>query len=200
MSLTINLFYRTIVIKMRRMWFAIIQGFRHRQALSQIRSHGHGNIYNLDLQTLKDHGIHVLVFDFDGVLSGHGEGIPNPKTLSILKHSMDLFGKQHIFILSNKPLKSRELYFKENFPEITFVYAKRKKPYPDGLQQIIEITQADPKTIALIDDRLLTGGLATCLAGTQMIYIDQPLQNFHHQFFAECFFHGLRTLEKWVLK
>ena len=74
---------------------------------------------------------------------------------------------------------------KENFPDITFVYAQRKKPYPDGLQQIINITQADPKTIALIDDRLLTGGLATCLAGTHMIYINKPLQNFQHRFFAE---------------
>ena len=184
---------------MKRIFFAILQGFRHRHALSQIRHHGYGSIYTLDLAALKNKGIDYLVFDFDGVLSGHGEAIPQKNTLLILQKSLDIFGKKNIFILTNKPLPSREQFFKDHFPDITFVYAKRKKPYPDGLQQIIEITQADAKKIALIDDRLLTGGLATCLADTNMIYINKPLQNFGHRFFAECFFMILRTIEKLFL-
>lgn len=181
---------------MYRILFAITQGWRHRKALSQIKHQNHGSIHDLDLQALKAQGIHYLVFDFDGVLSGHGEAIPQANTLPILRRSVEIFGKQHLFVLSNKPLKTRELYFKTHFPEIQFIYAKRKKPYPDGLQEIIQLTRADPQTVALIDDRLLTGGLATCLAGTKMIYINRPTQNFRHRFFAECFFQMLRKLER----
>lgn len=181
---------------MCRILFAITQGLRHRRALSQIKRHAYGSIYQLNLQDLKDQHILHVVFDFDGVLSGHGEAIPQANTAPILQKSLELFGTQNVFILSNKPLKTRELYFKEHFPDIHFVYAARKKPYPDGLQQIISLTGADAKTIALIDDRLLTGGLATCLAGTKMVYINKPLQNFKHLFFAECFFQCLRILER----
>lgn len=183
---------------MCRMLFSIIQGVRYHRALSAIKREALGSIYDLRLQDLRKQNIDCLVFDFDGVLSAHGEATPHPKTLPILSESIALFGKHRVFILTNKPLKTRELYFKKQFPDITFIYARRKKPYPDGLQQIMQITGADPKTIALIDDRLLTGGLATCLAGTKMLYINKPLQHFKGRFFVECFFHGLRTLEKWV--
>ncbi len=184
---------------MCRILFAIIQGLRHRQSLTQIKLNAYGSIYDLDLTNLKNQNINYLVFDFDGVLSGHGEATPQENTLAILQKSLEMFGKKNVFILTNKPLASRELFFKENFPDITFIYAKRKKPYPDGLQQIIETTHADAKTIALIDDRLLTGGLTTCLAGTKMIYTNKPLQNFHHRFFAECFFQVLRFLERLLI-
>lgn len=181
---------------MCRMLFAFNHGLKHYRELKAIRRHGYGAISDLNLSTLPDQGIDIIVFDFDGVLAAHGELQPSSIGMDKLKQSLAIFGENNVYILSNKPLKVREQFFNEHLPGIQFVYAPRKKPYPDGLQQIMQSADCAGKQIALIDDRLLTGGLATCIAGTKMIYINKPLQNFKKRFFKESFFHLLRVSEK----
>lgn len=183
---------------MCRILFAIIESCRHYKPLHNIKGQGVGSIFDLTLDTLKTQNTQHVIFDFDGVLSAHGEARPDKKVLPILQKSLALFGHDNVFILSNKPLKIREDYFKQHLPQVQFIYANRKKPYPDGLQQIIAITKSAPNAHSLIDDRLLTGGLATCLAGTNMVYINKPLQNFQRRFFVESFFQILRSFERLV--
>lgn len=181
---------------MCRSLYAIKHGIKHHNILHQSKKLGVATVHDCDLQDLRDRGIDVIIFDFDGVLAAHGDIEPQADTLTVLQHSLSVFGDNHVFILSNKPLKAREQFFQKHLPAIQFIYAKRKKPYPDGLLQICETAGCEPKQAALIDDRLLTGGLATCIAGTKMIYINKPLQNFRKRFVAESFFQCLRVFER----
>ena len=75
----------------------------------------------------------------------------------------------------------------------------RKKPYPDGLLKIAELSKAKPSKMLLIDDRLLTGVLATFIANTQAIWIKKPYVNLKKHWGSELLFVALRKLERWLV-
>jgi HAD superfamily phosphatase (TIGR01668 family) len=140
--------------------------------------------------------VKALVLDFDGVLAAHGEHTPRSENLTWLQEITRAYAPHKIFILSNKPNADRISYFQEYFPSITFVKAARKKPYPDGLQQIIALSGAPATQIMIVDDRLCTGILAALIVGCQGCWITRPYINLQHRFFAEIGFIFLRWLER----
>ena len=146
--------------------------------------------------TLKKQGVSVLAVDFDGVLASHGEDHPTPETAQWLQKCVKIFGKERVFILTNKPSQARKDYFHEQFHGVTMVTGVRKKPFPDGLISIINKSGLHPNATLLVDDRLLTGGLAACLAGTRMIYISNPYIGLSKRPVRETFFSLLRYLER----
>jgi HAD superfamily phosphatase (TIGR01668 family) len=156
-------------------------------------------IVDIDVAELQRHGIKVIVLDFDGVLSPHGFLEPLPEVKAWLQHCVASFGADKVYILSNKPLTSREMYFKQQHPGVHWISGVRKKPYPDGMNKIIQVSGARPEEIALVDDRLLTGILATVIAGTHCVYISQAYRQFSKNPVRESFFALLRMFEKlWV--
>lgn len=157
------------------------------------------NICSINAEYLHSAGVQVFVLDYDGVLAAHGEPRPRPEVEAWLKHLCQSFPAQQVYILSNKPTKERQEYFKQNFPAMHFVIAKRKKPYPDGLEQIAQVSGIAPANIMLVDDRLCTGILATLLAGVQGRLITRPYINFRHRPFAETGFVLLRFLEQRIV-
>ena len=180
-----------------RAYFTIAQGFKNRKPLDQIQS------CSSDLSTIavtsdaiRNTGASVIALDYDGVLAPHGVNELSPDIINWLIHIVSEFGAEKIFILSNKPKTSRCEYFRTVFPNIRFVAGIKKKPYPDGLMAIKNMANCKFSDIVLLDDRLLTGGLATCLAGTKFIYIKKPLVYLAHNFIAEIFFIALRSLER----
>ena len=129
------------------------------------------HIRQLSPTVLKQQGVKILVLDFDGVLAAHGESKPADDLHDWLKQCMNTFGANQIFVLSNKPLASRILYFQNHFTGIRYIVETRKKPYPDGLEKIISLTNQPAKSLMLVDDRLLTGALAACISEVPVIYI-----------------------------
>jgi predicted HAD superfamily phosphohydrolase YqeG len=117
-----------------------------------------------------------------------------------LTTATEVFGARQILILSNKPMAARIQWFATTYPEIRWIRAARKKPYPDGLLQICQQLNYQPQQVILADDRLLTGGLATCLAGTQFLYIQQPYVQISKRPVDELFFMSLRYLERLTIK
>jgi len=93
----------------------------------------------------------------------------------------------------------REQYFAQHYPGVRFIIAKRKKPYPDGINNIIALSKLQPKQIVMVDDRLLTGILAAITTGVLPCWITKPYQNFVARPIRELFFHGLRCLERWLV-
>jgi len=154
----------------------------------------------LSPQQFQHQGVTELVLDFDGVLSAHGDLQPLPAIESWLNQCVNVFGASHIFILSNKPMSQRIDYFAQHYAGIRFITGVQKKPYPDGLQAVIELTQQPPQTVILLDDRLLTGVLATYIAGTQHAYITQPYRNFKQHPVKEAFFQLLRYTERFFVR
>lgn len=145
-------------------------------------------------------GIKVLVLDFDGVLAAHAEPVPRADVANWLLKFQQEFAPRQIFILSNKPTVERQAYFSSKFPNIKFVAAKRKKPYPDGLLQIVQESGVQPEEVLLVDDRLTTGILAVILSGVRGCWITKPYVNLVSSPICETYFMGLRWLEKLFVK
>lgn len=141
-------------------------------------------------------GVNALVLDFDGVLAAHGEHVPRPEIIIWLQELSHVYAPHKIYILSNKPIPTRIEFFRRNFPEIVFIKAKRKKPYPDGLQEIIEHSGLDGRQVMLIDDRLTTGVLAALIAGVQVRWVTKPYINIKGKTLSELWFIFLRWFER----
>lgn len=156
-------------------------------------------IIDLNINKLINLDVRILVLDFDGVLNSHGEAYPHSEVIVWLKDLQSVLGPENIFILSNKPSGARIQFFATHFPGIRFIQGVRKKPYPDGLEAVFKLKELSSKQIlqvALVDDRLLTGMLATCIAGCQGIYIQKPYIQFNKRPIVEFFFQLLRKMER----
>ena len=158
------------------------------------------SILTLQPEELKQSGIQALALDFDGVLSPHGFQIPLPEAEQWLRDCVAVFGEEKVFILSNKPTKERSDWFGKCFSQLRFISGVRKKPYPDGLQQIAKHAAVPIETVLMVDDRLLTGCLAAVNAGARPCYIRNPYISFSHRPFAELFFKTLRSIDRIFIK
>ncbi|WP_246559256.1 hypothetical protein [Citrifermentans pelophilum] len=182
--------------------YGFIAGFSNRHQLAKIlrNSPRRQETHNVKPEALKASGATVLALDFDGVLAPHGRTEPLPEATAWLVGCCAVFGEERVFILSNKPTRERSAWFKAHFPGIRFISGVRKKPYPDGLFKVIELSASPPAEIVLLDDRLLTGVLATCLAGTSIAYINKPYTDFGSNPLAETFFATLRIIEQTLIR
>lgn len=177
---------------MNRILFSLQQAFKQRVGLKKIKTVN--TICDVDAAALKAQGISTLVLDYDGVLTAHnGLGL-SADIDSWLRKALEVFGDK-VFVLSNQPKPERMDYFKEKFPSVTFVVAK-KKPYPDGMQEIVRQANVLANEVVLVDDRLLTGGLACVLAQCQCLLVTKPYQDFKNHFLYEIAFASLRIVER----
>jgi hypothetical protein len=184
-----------------RWWFAIRNGWQQRKQLRQFLINPQKQIHALSeitLEKLEQANIAILVLDFDGVLAGHDALEPDPDALLWLQKLSANIGEQRIALLTNKPKPERLRFFSQHFPSIHVVQQVRKKPYPDGILEIANYRGVAPHRVVLVDDRLLTGMLATCLAYSQGWYYTPPRTNYWKHPFKEMFFGMLRGLERLV--
>ncbi len=178
----------------KRILFSIKQAVKYRYALQALPFEK--NITSIDWLKLNQSGIRAIVLDFDGVLAADDELEIHQDVYDVLRNIKIIFG-EHVYILSNKPKQERQDFFARDFPDISFVIAK-KKPYPDGLEKIIAQKNYHAREVMLIDDRLLTGGLASILAKTKCIIIEQPYISCSKNFFREAVFMTLRAIERFL--
>lgn len=178
---------------LKRIYYSFIMTYKYRKPLLDIyrRSPPNVQLHKISPYTLKQQGIEILALDFDGVLAAHGETYPNPELDNWLNQSTKVFGAKNIFILSNKPMQKRIDYFKSY--GINFITQVKKKPYPDGLNKIIALTDKNNQKLMLFDDRLLTGSLAACIAKVPVTYITKPYK-------LTLFFNSLRFLERGIIQ
>jgi HAD superfamily phosphatase (TIGR01668 family) len=153
-------------------------------------------ILDLKALTLKQQGIEALILDFDGVLAAHGAEKPLKAVEVWLKECINHFGPGRLFILSNRPSVARASYFKRYFPEIEFLWLKRKKPFSDGLLDCLSHLSLSPNHVLLIDDRLLTGLLLAAIEGFRGSYVRHPWVCFSKKPMAELFYQCLRWVER----
>ena len=183
----------------RRFCYSVCQFVRYYAALKQTLHQAHTRVdcvTNITADTLQK--IQVLVLDFDGVLAPHGALSPLPEVQRWLADFIKTC-EIPVYILSNKPNSQRAAWFAQHYPDITFVAGVRKKPYPDGLQEIADMTKVPLSQILLVDDRLATGILATKMTGCQSLLIMHPYQNQQTHPVKEKFFAFLRAVEQWLV-
>ncbi|MEY3182541.1 MAG: hypothetical protein RLZ35_526 [Pseudomonadota bacterium] len=157
------------------------------------------SLTDISPKTLYDRGVRALVLDFDGVLSPYQGDRPLPAVETWLSEAQTWF-KGAVFVLSNLPTPARQAMFDSDYPEIRFVVATRKKPYPEGIQAILAQTGLAPHELLLIDDRLLTGIVLAASTGTRGCWITKPYHHFGLHPFKESFVSFLRYLDQCCLK
>jgi len=185
----------------QRMVYAVFQAWQHRKALHTLSRDPQchcAHVTQITAALLSHKGIAGIVLDFDGVLAPYGDLVPLPQVVTWLEQLVQSFPQDHIFILSNKPMPERQTWFAQHFPHIHFISGVRKKPYPDGLQYIVKKFSLPAKSLVLVDDRLLTGMLATVIARSQGIWITQAYSRLCIKEPKELLFFMLRAMEKWV--
>jgi HAD superfamily phosphatase (TIGR01668 family) len=187
------------IARLKSFVYVLQQSGLYRQTLKRYRrtmALQCAEITALDIGTLQKQGLQVLVLDFDGVLTAHGEVSLSPSIVEWLSKSVGLLGPDKVFILSNQPNTDRVLYFQEHFPGVQVVKAARKKPYPDGIEAILTLTGVPKRDLLMVDDRLLTGILAAVISGVSACWVSYPQRNFYKRPVQELWYHGLRFLER----
>lgn len=186
----------------KRMRYAIKHGLQYRKQLYQYLADSSLSAQSVTALTpdyFKNKKIQYIALDFDGVLANHGETEPLKEVEQWLKQITQAIPESHFALLSNKPFSERLNYFKTRFPHIVIISGVAKKPYPEGLNRLLDYFHCEKSELALVDDRLLTGMLAVCLAGTQGIYIYEAYKNIKKRPLAEAFFALLRKIERiWI--
>ncbi len=185
---------------LKRIHFSLRMMHRYRHALASIDHHSVCQLPQISPTILKQEGVAVVVLDFDGVLAAHGEPHPVDELDHWLHECINTFGSEHVFVLSNKPLASRIAYFNRHYVGVRYITEVKKKPYPDGLQKIIALSGQPAKALMLVDDRLLTGGLAACIANVPVTYITCPYVLLSKRPLQELFFMMLRFLERHLIR
>lgn len=174
---------------------------KHKKKIKQIikKSNDYSKISKLskiDCDKLKKDGIKVLVLDFDGVLAPHGKIKLKGDIRKWIEIALKKFPNK-TYLLSNNPKSTRFDWLKKNYPKLHLISGVRKKPYPDGLNQIIKHAKVKSQEVILVDDRLLTGVLASINAKTKIMYISNPETNHLSRYFLqELAFSILRFTEK----
>lgn len=186
-----------------RWWYTVFQGWKNRKLLKRFLispNYQVQSIFEITAKKLEDANIAILILDFDGVLANHGAVKPLPDVEQWLRQLCSEFGELRVAILTNKPFPARIEYFRKEFPLIHVVQSVRKKPYPDGILEVANYKGVAPHRVVLVDDRLLTGMLATCLAFSQGWYFCHPYRNIMCRPIKELFFSTLRVLERWIFR
>ncbi len=188
---------------MSRFIYALKKSWQHRKKLNRYLTQENLAIQSLNelqVSDLENLNVAVLVLDFDGVLAPHDAGEPTEAAHAWLKKISMNLGEQRIAILSNKPKPLRKAYFQKYYPGIQWVESVAKKPYPEGLIEIASSRGIATSRLLIVDDRLLTGILASCLAPCQAKYFAKPISQYSKHPIKESFFSFLRVIERYFFR
>lgn len=155
------------------------------------------NLQDLTPEMIADLSLKGLVLDFDGVLGGVRAPYATPDLCLWLKERLQ--DGLNIAIHSNNPEsvgKERRERFLHQFPEILWMPTHPKKPSPSTLQYLQARWKCQPHEIAMVDDRLLTGGLAAFRAGVCFIFVAEAVADYSLAPVLETGFAALRLWEK----
>ncbi|QLE79294.1 HAD family hydrolase [Francisella sp. Scap27] len=181
----------------QRIIYTTKQMLKHKKQISAVAGdHCMQSVTELNVEFLQKNNIKIVALDFDGVLAAHGKPELDAGVKIWLDSFAKEFGQENVFILSNKPTQIRLEYFQKYYPQIRFISGVAKKPYPDGLQAVIDAVGCKPQDVVLVDDRLLTGCLACIIAGCYPILITKPFVDYDNYTTSEKFFSFLRKWEQ----
>lgn len=148
-------------------------------------------------ELISELGLKALVIDFDGVLGGarseHCAEQYRDWLIARLKEGL------HLAVHSNNPEsvgQDRRQRFLHDFPDILWMPTHPRKPSPSTLQYLKQRWQLDGQQIAMIDDRMLTGGLAAHRASVRFIWVRDAIADYGLAPMLEMGFAGLRLWER----
>lgn len=125
------------------------------------------NIYEIDLETLKQQGIKAIFFDLDSTIMVSKSGEYHEKTEEWLKKVDEDF---FIAVISN----NTKLDYLEQVRSISSfqVIGNAKKPSTKAMKKLLSKICIQPHEVVIVGDRPLTDILAGKLLGAKTILVD----------------------------
>ena len=135
------------------------------------------SVTDISPELLRQHGIKLLMLDFDNTIIPYVTNVPTPE-MEIWLRCMVRVGVQ-LCVVSNSR-KPRPVLFckKYGIPCITHT----KKPSPRGVREAMELFHMTPGECAMAGDQIFTDTLAARRAGIKAILV-KPINN--HNFWLK---------------
>ncbi len=130
-------------------------------------THNLKNIYEIDLEKLKQDGIRAIFFDLDSTIMVSKSGEYSEKTAEWLKKVEEDF---FIAVITN----NKKFDYVEKVKSISSfqVIADAKKPGTKAMRKLLNKINMPPKEVVIVGDRPLTDILAGKLLGCHTILVD----------------------------
>lgn len=130
------------------------------------------SVQEIDLDSLKEQGIKLIICDLDNTLVPHFNKFPTKKVKFFVD---EVKRKGFEFVLISNNTKKRVSFFAEKLGLENFVF-NSKKPFPSAIKKTIEKMKIKPQETVIIGDMLITDILVANLVHTESILV-QPLIN-----------------------
>lgn len=124
------------------------------------------NIYEIDLEDLKNQGIKAIFFDLDSTIMVSKSGKYTEETSEWLEKVKEEF---FIAVITNN--KKHEYVEKVRQASSFKIIADAKKPSTKAMKQLLEEINMMPSEVAIVGDRPLTDILSGKLLGAQTILV-----------------------------
>lgn len=128
----------------------------------------YNNIFDVDYENLKKHGIKVIVFDYDNTLTKWRNPKPSLKVLELLKL---LKNKGFKIVIFSNGRNHRFGRLRELLKDVIII-TSAKKPLPFRLRKLLKRLKLKPSEVVIIGDQLFTDILAGNLAGIYTIKVE----------------------------
>ncbi len=130
------------------------------------------SVHEIDLDSLKDQGIKLIICDLDNTLVPHFTKFP---TLQVRKFVDEVKARGFEFVLVSNNTSKRVSFFAEKLGLERYI-ANAKKPFPMAIKRTLEEAGVKPQEAVFIGDMIITDTLAANFVHTESILV-QPLMD-----------------------
>ncbi len=130
------------------------------------------SVHEIDLDSLKEQGIKLIICDLDNTLVPHFTKFP---TMQVKKFVDEVKKRGFEFVLVSNNTKKRVSFFAEKLGLDKYI-ANAKKPFPKSIRQTMEESNVKPQETVIIGDMIVTDILAGNFVHTESILV-QPLMD-----------------------
>ncbi len=130
------------------------------------------SVHDIDLDSLREQGIKLIICDLDNTLVPHFTKFP---TMQVKKFVDEVKKKGFEFVLVSNNTSKRVSFFAEKL-ELNNYIANAKKPFPRSIKKTIENIGVKPQETVIIGDMIITDTLAANFVHTESILV-QPLMD-----------------------
>ena len=130
------------------------------------------SVHEIDLDSLKEQGIKLIICDLDNTLVPHFTKFP---TLQVRKFVEEVKSRGFEFVLVSNNTSKRVSFFAEKLGLERYI-ANAKKPFPKAIKKTVEEVGVKPQETVIIGDMIITDTLAANFVHTESILV-QPLMD-----------------------
>lgn len=130
------------------------------------------SVHEIDLDSLKEQGIKLIICDLDNTLVPHFTKFP---TMQVKKFVEEVKDRGFEFVLVSNNTSKRVSFFAEKLGLSKFI-ANAKKPFPNAIRKTIKEMGVKPQETVIIGDMIITDTLAANFVHTESILV-QPLMD-----------------------